>query len=105
MSDGRSNSPTRQELRAARRELVATILETEGIGLQSGQKILPSQCRDNLPLSFAQERLWFLDHLELGNSVYNICRVHRLTGSLDITVLTFTPHEVVRRQPALPTTF
>ncbi len=105
MSDGRSNSPTRQELRAARRELVATILETEGIGLQSGQKILPSQCRDNLPLSFAQERLWFLDQLEPGNSVYNICRVHRLTGSLDITVLTLSLNEVVRRHEVLRTTF
>jgi amino acid adenylation domain-containing protein len=105
MSDGRSNSPTRQELRAARRELVATILEKEGIDLQSGQKIFPSQCRDNLPLSFAQERLWFLDQLEPGNSVYNICRAHRLTGSLDITVLTLSLNEVVRRHEVLRTTF
>ena len=54
----------------------------------SAEKIYPRQSPDNLPLSFAQERLWFLDQLEPGNSVYNICRAHRLTGPLDIAVLT-----------------
>ena len=105
MSDGRSSSPASQELRAAKRELLANILEEEGINLQSAEKIYPRQCRDNLPLSFAQERLWFLDQLEPGNSVYNICRAHRITGPLDIAVLTLSLNEVVRRHEAMRTTF
>jgi amino acid adenylation domain-containing protein len=105
MSDGRTSSPARQELRAAKRELLANILEKEGIDLQSAVKIRPRQCFDNLPLSFAQERLWFLDQLEPGKSVYNICRAHRLTGSLDIAVLILSVNEVVRRHEVLRTTF
>ena len=105
MPDGRSSRPARQELRAAKRELLATILEKEGIELQGGEKIYPRQYHDNLPLSFSQERLWFLDQLEPGNSVYNICRAYRLTGPLDIAVLTLSLNEVVRRHEVLRTTF
>ncbi len=105
MSDGGSSSPTRHDLGAARRELLETLLEEEGIDLQSAVKIRPRQCFDNLPLSFAQERLWFLDQLEPGNPVYNICRAYRLTGPLDLNVLTLSLNEVVRRHEVLRTTF
>jgi amino acid adenylation domain-containing protein len=105
MSDGGSSSPTRHDLGAARRELLETLLEEEGIDLQSAVKIHPRQCFDNLPLSFAQERLWFLDQLEPGNPVYNICRAYRLTGPLDLNVLTLSLNEVVRRHEVLRTTF
>ena len=69
------------------------------------EKFAPRQYHDNVPLSFAQERLWFLDQLEPGNSVYNICRAYRLTGPLDIAVLTLSLNEVVRRHEVLRTTF
>jgi len=105
MADGRSANPPRQELRAVKRELLATFLEKEGIDLPSAEKIYPRQCHDNLPLSFAQERLWFLDQLAPGNSVYNICRTHRLTGPINLDVLTLSLNEVVRRHEVLRTTF
>jgi len=105
MSDGGSSSRTRHDLGAARRELLETLLEEEGIDLQSAVKIHPRQCFDNLPLSFAQERLWFLGQLEPGNPVYNICRAYRLTGPLDLNVLTLSLNEVVRRHEVLRTTF
>ena len=103
MADGRS--PGTQELRAAKRELLAAILEEQGIDVQSAQKIYPTQLRDNLPLSFAQERLWFLDQLDPGHAVYNICRAHRLTGPIDINVLESSLNEVVRRHEVLRARF
>ena len=57
------------------------------------------------PLSFAQERLWFLDQLSPGASVYNIARAFRLRGLLDAAALASAAGEVVRRHEALRTTF
>jgi amino acid adenylation domain-containing protein len=49
------------------------------------------------PLSFAQERLWFLEQLEPGSAVYNICRALRFSGSLNIRALEVSLAEIVRR--------
>jgi len=58
-----------------------------------------------LPLSFAQERLWFLDQLEPGGSAYNIPSAFLLSGPLDVGVLASSLSEVLRRHEALRTTF
>jgi amino acid adenylation domain-containing protein len=58
-----------------------------------------------LPLSFAQERLWFLDRLEPGTSTYNLVNALRLTGRLDTAALERALAEVVRRHAVLRTTF
>ncbi|HUC10576.1 MAG TPA: amino acid adenylation domain-containing protein [Stellaceae bacterium] len=58
-----------------------------------------------LPLSLAQERLWFLDQLEPGNAFYNIPFAFRCTGHLDIPALERTINEVIRRHASLRTTF
>jgi amino acid adenylation domain-containing protein len=58
-----------------------------------------------LPLSFAQQRLWFIDQLEPNSSLYNIPVAVRLTGSLDIPALERTLSEIVRRHEVLRTTF
>jgi amino acid adenylation domain-containing protein len=57
-----------------------------------------------LPLSFAQQRLWFLDQLEPGSSAYNIVATHRLIGPLDVVALEQGFNEVVRRHESLRTT-
>jgi amino acid adenylation domain-containing protein len=57
------------------------------------------------PTSFAQQRLWFLDRLEPGNSTYNVAQAFRLTGQLQRTALERSLNEIVRRHETLRTTF
>ncbi|MFL6289707.1 MAG: amino acid adenylation domain-containing protein [Thermoanaerobaculia bacterium] len=57
------------------------------------------------PLSFAQERLWFLDQLIPGASAYNIARAFRLAGPLAVPALAAAMAAAVRRHEALRTTF
>ncbi|TCP59321.1 amino acid adenylation domain-containing protein [Tumebacillus sp. BK434] len=56
-------------------------------------------------LSFAQQRLWFLERLEPGSAAYHIPTLVRLTGPLDVQKLTGCLQEIVRRHEALRTTF
>jgi amino acid adenylation domain-containing protein len=77
---------------------------------KAGQKlqappILPVPREGNLPLSFAQERLWLVDRLEPNNTAYNMPAALRLVGSLNIAALEQSFNEIVRRHEVLRTTF
>ncbi|MCP4653836.1 MAG: AMP-binding protein, partial [bacterium] len=61
--------------------------------------------QDAVPLSFAQQRLWFIDQFEPGSAAYNLPRALRLGGRLELTVLARTLNEIVRRHEALRTNF
>jgi len=75
-------------------------------GKGSGAPALRKVERDGaLPLSFAQERLWFLDRLEPGSAVYNMPAAVRLRGRLEVEALENALTEIVRRHEALRTTF
>ncbi|MEM7356274.1 MAG: condensation domain-containing protein, partial [Acidobacteriota bacterium] len=60
---------------------------------------------DPLPLSFSQQRLWFLDQWAPGSSAYNISSTVRLDGDLAVPRLAACVTEIVRRHEALRTTF
>ncbi|MBS0264562.1 MAG: amino acid adenylation domain-containing protein, partial [Planctomycetes bacterium] len=60
---------------------------------------------ERLTLSFAQERLWFLDQLDPGSGTYNMPRALRLRGPLDVAALERSVREIVRRHEAVRTTF
>ncbi|MFP2932904.1 condensation domain-containing protein [Pyxidicoccus sp. 3LG] len=57
------------------------------------------------PLSYAQQRLWFIDQLEPGSSAYNLPMALRLEGALDVPALERVLGELVRRHEVLRTTF
>ncbi|HYG23944.1 MAG TPA: amino acid adenylation domain-containing protein [Verrucomicrobiae bacterium] len=61
--------------------------------------------RQLCPLSFAQERLWFLNQLRPGSTAYNISQAWRLTGLLNVSAFEGAVNQVIRRQESLRTTF
>ncbi len=59
----------------------------------------------SLPLSFAQERLWFLDRLQPDSPFYNLPMAIAMRGALSVPALAASLNEVVRRHEVLRTTF
>src|SRR6185503_1898065 len=64
-----------------------------------------SRQSQSFPLSFAQERLWFLDQLQPGNPFYNVPVALHLTGRLDTCALQRTLDEIINRHESLRTSF
>ncbi|BCL84582.1 non-ribosomal peptide synthetase [Ktedonobacteria bacterium brp13] len=89
------NQLTNKEIHAltGNREALARFLQTK----ISGHKMFP--------LSFAQQRLWFLDQLQNGSPVYNLTMVFHLNGIMHIEALEKSFHEIVQRHETLRTTF
>jgi amino acid adenylation domain-containing protein len=67
--------------------------------------IVPVPRNRDLPLSFGQQRLWFLQQLDPGSHAYNTPFALRLSGRLDTGALAWTLEQVVRRHETLRTTF
>src|SRR4029079_16634475 len=105
MSTGKA--PTRlSQLSPAKRALLEKRLRNQQAKMVQEQTIEPRKKGENtLPLSFAQQRLWFIDQLEPGNATYNMANALRLSGPLKITALERPINEIIRRPEALRTTF
>ncbi|MBV9788527.1 MAG: amino acid adenylation domain-containing protein, partial [Chloroflexi bacterium] len=68
---------------------------------------IPRLSRDSgpFPLSFAQQRLWFIHQLDPANPIYNLSRVLQLAGQLDAAALEQSLNAVIARHEILRTTF
>jgi amino acid adenylation domain-containing protein len=82
--------------------LEEALRETQGLLVPPMQPVDRSQ---DLPLSFAQQRLWFIDQLLPNTSLYNLPEAFRLTGSLNVAALEQSLSEIVKRHEILRTTF
>ncbi|QEI43193.1 Tyrocidine synthase 3 [Dolichospermum sp. UHCC 0315A] len=67
--------------------------------------ILPRAENAELSLSYAQQRLWFLDQLQPNSSLYNIPLALRLAGFLEVAALEQSLEEIIYRHEALRTNF
>jgi amino acid adenylation domain-containing protein len=83
---------------------LARVVQESWAGEQASP-LVPVPPQRSLPLSFAQQRLWFLDRLEPGSGLYNIPLAVRLRGAVDPGLLRGIFAEVVRRHEVLRTTF
>ncbi|HEX3559471.1 MAG TPA: amino acid adenylation domain-containing protein [Pyrinomonadaceae bacterium] len=97
-------------LSPAKRKLLAERLRQEAArrGEQQPASVPPIKRvprGEMLPLSFAQQRLWFLHQLEPESAAYNMPEAMRLRGQLEVAVLRQTLDELVRRHEVLRTTF
>jgi amino acid adenylation domain-containing protein/non-ribosomal peptide synthase protein (TIGR01720 family) len=91
-------SPTLSDM--ARRIATATHQEAS-----QEAPILRISREGELPLSYAQQRLWFLDQLDPDTPLYNIPDAVRMCGQLDSAALERSLNEVARRHETLRTTF
>ncbi|MGB8956388.1 MAG: condensation domain-containing protein, partial [Tumebacillaceae bacterium] len=72
---------------------------------QSSLPLVRHPRETKMPMSFAQQRLWFLEQLEPQNIAYNIPMTIRIQGDLNVDVLWRAVDEVIKRHEALRTNF
>jgi len=93
----------RAEISHKKAEIISFLKAANRTSSFTPTPIVPMGRDGNLPLSFAQQRLWFLDQLVPNNPFYNVPAALRLTGSLNFSALQKTFNEIVRRHEALRT--
>jgi amino acid adenylation domain-containing protein len=103
---GALSSDLMQELESRKSEIIAILNESAPFHDEvEGTAIRPVSRERNLPLSWTQQRLWFLNQFEPDSPAYNIPSFVRLKGYLDPEALERCLKEVVRRHEVLRTTF
>ncbi|HZI77075.1 MAG TPA: condensation domain-containing protein, partial [Gemmatimonadales bacterium] len=95
--------PLRKLFEAPTVRELAAVIDSELSPRQKGTEIRARERHEPVALSYAQQRLWFLDQLEPGSDSYNIAAALRLEGSLNEEALGRALQEVVRRHEVLRT--
>lgn len=95
---------TKFQLSAKKKAILDALLTQEGMA-PAEDRIPRRETSGPAPLSFAQQRLWFLDQFEPASFVYNLMTVVSLRGRLDVSALQKAFDHLVDRHEALRTTF
>lgn len=95
----------KSQIRERKGEIIAFLQKADFASSYSVGLIPPAPRDMDLPLSFAQQRLWFLQQLEPDNPFYNEHFTVHLTGSIDTAALEQSFNAIVQRHEALRTTF
>jgi amino acid adenylation domain-containing protein/non-ribosomal peptide synthase protein (TIGR01720 family) len=90
---------------AARKAEIIQFLKQVNSATSSSLEIKPVSRDQNLPLSFGQQGLWFIDELEGGSTAYNQLFAIKLQGVLQVAILEQALTEIIRRHEILRTTF
>src|SRR5687767_2046244 len=93
------------ELVKHKTEIIVRLQSSAGPGGLDSPSIAPVERPAQVPLSFAQQRLWIVDQMQPGNVAYNIFNAVRLRGALDVSALERGFQQVVQRHESLRTTF
>ncbi|MBV8202815.1 MAG: amino acid adenylation domain-containing protein, partial [Acidobacteria bacterium] len=94
--------PTLEALAA---QIVALSSRLETATVASAPPLARTERAGPAPLSFAQQRLWFVDQLHPGSPAYNLASAHRLSGPLDVPALAASFAALARRHEILRTVF
>jgi amino acid adenylation domain-containing protein len=87
-------------------DLASTIEQAQQCTNTHVEKDIPLAPRDQpLPLSYAQQRLWFVDQLEGANAAYNITTAVNISGQLNIAALEAVSNYLLQRHESLRTRF
>ncbi len=103
-----SMTESRQDITALQQRIAALSPEKRALfeQLRASQTAIGKRRNpDNCPLSFAQERLWFLHQLDPDHPAYNIAILWRFSGRLNIPILQRCLNQIVKRHESLRTAF
>ncbi|HYW08638.1 MAG TPA: condensation domain-containing protein, partial [Longimicrobium sp.] len=98
--------PLRAVFEAPTLRALATRIEAARAGsAASPPPVTPAARSRPLPMSYAQERMWFMEQLEPGGAAYSMPAAYRVNGPLDVAALSRAVGELLRRHEVLRTTF
>jgi amino acid adenylation domain-containing protein len=99
--------PEQQNLTPEKRALLALMVRRNSPAKLETDYIpkIPRTGNDHFPLSFSQERLWFMEQLDPGNPSFNVFAAYHLSGALDRNALEKALYEIVKRHEIWRTTF
>jgi hypothetical protein len=104
--DHPSSTPPEPPLAAseAKRLLIEKYLRGD-LATEESLSGIPRRSQTRPQLSFAQERLWFIDQLMPGSAAFNVPMAVKLSGAINAEALQRAIDEIVRRHESLRTTF
>src|SRR5579872_6653511 len=89
------------DLSSEKLEMLQALLAEEEISEHVSPVPTGISSTQTLPASYAQQRLWFLEHLDSQQPLYNLLAAFKLTGRLSLPTLQQSLSEIIRRQAIL----